>query len=91
MKYEEFVSSLKKKYSVEEFDNVKVVRVTDPKRISVEGVEIEVPNDSAYVFMDNELVSSVTPEEVPLRCFAQNLSDSDYFEVADGRLIRKKI
>ena len=91
MKFEQFVTSLNERYSVEEIDSVKVVRVNVPRVIIVEGVEVEIPNDSVYVFVDGLLVSSVEPEWAGPNDIVRSLHDQDFFAVVEGRLTRKKI
>ena len=91
MKFEQFVTSLNERYSVEEIDSVKVVRVNVPRVIIVEGVEVEIPNDSVYVFVDGLLVSSVETEWAGPNDIVRSLHDQDFFAVVEGKLTRKKI
>lgn len=89
MKFENFVKQLNCEYSLETFDNKKIIRIHRIKKIEIDGIKVQIPNDMAFYFEDDFLTSSIMPEEVELDI--NQFKNSQYFTVENNELVRKKI
>ncbi len=89
MKFENFVKQLNCEYSLETFDNKKIIRIHRIKKIEIDGIKVQIPNDMAFYFEDDFLTSSAMPEEVELDI--NQFKNSQYFTVENNELVRKKI
>ena len=76
---------------MEEFGNVKILRTTNPKTVIVDGIKIEIPNDSSYYFENDELQSAVEAESPDIESIKNVMQTNKNFEVENGTWIRKKI
>lgn len=91
MKFQEFIKKIKHKYTLEEFGKIKIVRTCNPKTIEVDGIKIEIPNDSSYYFENDDLVSFIENEEPDIQSIKNTMNEGSNFEIENGRLTRKRI
>ena len=89
MKFEEFVKQLNCDYNLESFDNKKIIRIHQIKKIEIDGIKIQIPHDMAFYFENDILTSSIMPENFEIDI--NQLKNSQYFKIENNELIRKKI